>query len=149
MGLCGLAYGWHCVWRLRWSRSLSSWLIKSSLRRSSLRRSRSIGKKLAAYIVFYAIILFVLWRGLKPYLEPYPGNWLAIDKEYRELAYELYNLEQDCYGYEGIHKGSHGEIVFSFEEITYHSDHILRSTLEQRDYILINNTYPVWENFSD
>lgn len=73
--------------------------------------------KLAGYAAFYTISYFASMN----LFGSYPGNWLATDKEYRELAYELYHLEQDCYGYEGIHKGSHGEIVFSFEEITYHS----------------------------
>lgn len=89
-------------------------------------------KKLAAYIVFYAITLFVLWKGLKPYLEPYPSNWLATDKEYRELAYELYNLELDCHGYEKVYEGSHGEI-----EITFIENRNWERTSEQRDYIAI------------
>ncbi len=59
--------------------------------------------------------IFVLWKGIKPYLEPYPSNWLGTNKEYRELAYELYNLELDCYEYDVIYEGSHGEIVISFE----------------------------------
>lgn len=68
--------------------------------------------KLAGYVAFYAITLFVVCK----ILEPYPSNWFATNKEYRELAYELYNLELDCYVYEEIYKGSHGEIVISFEE---------------------------------
>ncbi|MDE6744588.1 MAG: hypothetical protein K2J95_11970 [Lachnospiraceae bacterium] len=109
------------------------WINKKLLKKKPIHWA----KKLAAYVVFYAITLFVLWKGLKPYLEPYPSNWLATNKVYRELAYELYNLELDCYEYERIHKGSDGEIVISFEEHSYLSDHILRRTLQQRDYIVI------------
>lgn len=89
--------------------------------------------KLAVYAVFYTISLFAIMK----LLGSYPGNWLATDKVYRELVYELYNLELDCYEYERIHKGSNGEIVISFEEHSYLSDHILRTTLQQRDYIAI------------
>ena len=67
-------------------------------------------------------------------MEPYPGNWLATDKEYRELAYELYNLNLDCYEYEGIREGSHGEIVLSFMKNSQVSDQIAH---EQRDYIAV------------
>lgn len=113
--------------------AIVQWINKKLLKKKPIHWA----KKLAAYVVFYAITLFVLWKGLKPYLEPYPSNWLATDKVYRELAYELYNLELDCYEYEGIHKGSNGEIVISFEEHSYLSDHILRRTLQQRDHIEI------------
>lgn len=67
--------------------------------------------KLAGYVAFYTITLFVVYK----ILEPYPSNWFATYKEYRELAYELYNLELDCYEYDVIYEGSHGEIVISFE----------------------------------
>ncbi len=86
--------------------------------------------KLAGYAAFYAITLFVVWKTL----EPYPGNWLATDKEYRELACELYNLNLDCYKYEGIREGSHGEIVLPFMNNSQVSDQI---ALEQRDYIAV------------
>lgn len=49
--------------------------------------------KLAGYAVFYTISLFAIMK----FLGSYPGNWLSINKEYRELAYELYNLDLDCH----------------------------------------------------
>ncbi|MDE6687436.1 MAG: hypothetical protein K2K17_08980 [Lachnospiraceae bacterium] len=84
--------------------------------------------KLAGYVAFYAITLFVVCK----ILEPYPSNWFATNKKYRELAYELNNLELNCYEYNVIYGGSYGEIVISFEEKRNGE-----RTSEQRDDIAI------------
>ena len=89
--------------------------------------------KLAGYAAFYTVSYFVIMN----FLGAYPGNWLGTNKEYRELAYELYNLELDCHGYEEIYEGSNGEIVISFKEISYISDRNLETTMVQRDDIMI------------
>ncbi|MDE6714617.1 MAG: hypothetical protein K2K20_12895, partial [Lachnospiraceae bacterium] len=88
--------------------------------------------KLAGYAAFYIISLFAIMK----LLGSYPGNWLSIDKEYRELVYELYNLELDCHRYERIHRGfyDYGEMEISFEKNSY-----LDRTMAQRDYIALKN----------
>ncbi|MDE6530373.1 MAG: hypothetical protein K2K96_06340, partial [Lachnospiraceae bacterium] len=85
------------------------------------------------YAVFYTISYFVIMN----LFGSYPGIWLSIDKEYRELVYELYNQELDCHGYEEIYEGSNGEIVIFFKENSYISDPILERTMVQRDYIAL------------
>ena len=84
--------------------------------------------KLAGYVAFYAITLFVVCK----ILEPYPSNWFATNKEYRELVYELYNQELYCHEYREVYKGFYGEFVISFTES-------LGGTMEQRDYITLKN----------
>ncbi len=101
--------------------------------------------KLVGYTAFYAITLFVVWKTL----EPYPGNWLATDKEYRELAYELYNLNLDCYVYEGIREGSRGEIVLSFMKNSQFSDQVTEITREQRDYIAVKTAVEEYTEVND
>lgn len=89
--------------------------------------------KLAGCVAFYVISFFVCLK----LFGAYPGNWLGTDEEYRELAYELYQLNLDCYEYEKIYEGSHGEVFFEFTDISHISDRVLERTLEQRDYITI------------
>ncbi len=89
--------------------------------------------KLGGYAVFYTISYFAIMK----LLGSYPGNWISIDKEYRELMYELYNQELACYEYESIREGSNGEIVITFKKNSHISDQILETTSEQRDYITL------------
>ena len=84
--------------------------------------------KLVGYVAFYATTLFVVCK----ILEPYPSNWFATNKEYRELVYELYNQELYCHEYREVYKGFYGEFVISFTES-------LGGTMEQRDYITLKN----------
>ena len=91
--------------------------------------------KLTGYTAFYAITLFVVWKVL----EPYPSNWLGTDKEYRELAYELYNLTLERYEYRKISEGAHGEIVLYFRDDKDITDQNLERTIKQRDHIMIKN----------
>ena len=84
--------------------------------------------KLAGYAVFYTISLFAIMK----LLGSYPGNWLGIDREYRELVYALYNQELYCHEYREVYEGFYGEFVISFTES-------LGGTMEQRDYITLKN----------
>lgn len=86
--------------------------------------------KLAGYAVFYTISLFAIIK----LLGSYPGNWLGIDREYRELVYALYNQELYCYRYDGTtHEGFYGEYIISFKENS-------GRTMEQRDYTTLKTT---------
>lgn len=98
-------------------------------------------KKLAGYVAFYTISLFAIMK----FFGSYPGNWLLINKEYRELAYELYNLTLECYEYRGISEGIRGQIILYFRDDNYFrddkdiSDQSLERTIKQRDHITIKN----------
>ena len=87
--------------------------------------------KLAGYAAFYTISLFAIMK----LLGAYPGNWLSIDKEYRELVYALYNQELYCYGYDRTYEGAYGEFVILFKE-----NRNRERTMEQRDYITLKTT---------
>lgn len=97
--------------------------------------------KLAGYAAFYTVSLFAVMK----LLGSYPGNWLSINKEYRELAYELYNLTLERYEYREISEGIHGQIILyfrndnSFRNDKDISDQSLERTIKQRDHITIKN----------
>ncbi|MDE6529590.1 MAG: hypothetical protein K2K96_02320 [Lachnospiraceae bacterium] len=131
-----IKYGsmWFGIW-LALCFAVTAVTVVVQLINKKLRKKKPIhwGIKLAGYAAFYAISLFAIMK----LLGSYPGNWISIDKEYRELMYELYNQELNCYGYESIREGSNGEIVITFKENSHISDQNLETTMMQRDYIAL------------
>ena len=95
-------------------------------------------KKLAGYLVFYVAFCILSLFIIMKLFGTYPGNYLAVDKEYRTLAYELYNATLERYEYSSISKGDHGEIIISFKDHDL-SDGSQDRTVKQRDHIIIKN----------
>ncbi|MDE6529522.1 MAG: hypothetical protein K2K96_01970 [Lachnospiraceae bacterium] len=122
-------YMWFGIW-LALCFAVTAVTVVVQLINKKLRKKKPIhwGIKLAGYAAFYAISLFAIMK----LLGSYPGNWLEIDMENRELVYELYNQELYCHGYEGTYEGFPEEIVISFKENSY-----LDRTMIQRDYIAL------------
>lgn len=133
---------WFGIW-LALCFAITAVTVVVQLINKKLRKKKPIhwAIKLTGYASFYIISLIAIMK----LLGSYPGNWLSINKEYRGLAYELYNLTLECYEYKGISESIHGQIILyfrddnSFRDDKDISDQSLERTIKQRDHITVKN----------